>query len=308
MSFSTPARAIVKRTLPEDSANHCGPSSKRSTPIFHPRDSRDAVIPPTPFEPQLTIDEAYSPVPAVGQDSEDSSDLLEYSHQDVQRLMQEQEKKLRHEHAVDMARQTLEHNDQLNDQAQRMKRAHEAELARKDHMQQKLMYVKREAIEDAGREKELQAKVADELQRLKAEHEAQIAQKDEALRSQKENAEKTEASLRDLLAKMETELKTVKAQLDAPKAGGPQPVSNICTGRKLVIRQLSLRTTSASLGAFYARFGNVVESHVLLDKVTQRSRGFGFVTFATVAEAQNAFKQSAPVIDGKHAVVGFARY
>ncbi|KAH7698629.1 hypothetical protein AAVH_34276, partial [Aphelenchoides avenae] len=146
MSFSTPARAVVKRALPEDSANNCGPSPKRSTPIFLPCDGINVMIPPTPFEPQLTIDEAYSPVPAVGQDSEDSTDLLEYSHLDVQRLLQEQEKKLRHEHAVDMARQTLEHNDQLNDQAQRLKRAHQAELARKDHSLQTLMIVKSEAV------------------------------------------------------------------------------------------------------------------------------------------------------------------
>ncbi|KAH7694965.1 hypothetical protein AAVH_37981, partial [Aphelenchoides avenae] len=53
----------------------------------------------------------------------------------------------------------------------------------------------------------------------KAEHAAQMAQKDEELRSQMENAENTEASLRDLLAKMGTELKAAKAQLDAAKSG-----------------------------------------------------------------------------------------
>jgi RNA recognition motif-containing protein len=54
--------------------------------------------------------------------------------------------------------------------------------------------------------------------------------------------------------------------------------------RKLFIGGLSQQTTKDSLQEFYGKFGQVVDTIVVIDQATQRPRGFGFITFSTKAE------------------------
>ena len=64
--------------------------------------------------------------------------------------------------------------------------------------------------------------------------------------------------------------------------------------KKLYIGNLSYTTTSDSLKAGFEKAGSVVSATVLMDKMTGRSRGFGFVEMED-ADAENAIS----MFDGK---------
>ena len=57
---------------------------------------------------------------------------------------------------------------------------------------------------------------------------------------------------------------------------------------KLFVGNLSFETTEAELEELFAPFGTVAEATVITDRSTGRSRGFGFVTLNSAAEAQAA--------------------
>ena len=58
----------------------------------------------------------------------------------------------------------------------------------------------------------------------------------------------------------------------------------------------------------FATFGEVTEAVVLMDKMTGRSRGFGFVTFSDDAAADEAVnKMNGADVDGRKIVVNEAR-
>jgi RNA recognition motif-containing protein len=48
---------------------------------------------------------------------------------------------------------------------------------------------------------------------------------------------------------------------------------------KIFVGNLPFSATEAELSDFFAAAGTVVEVHIVTDKFTGRSRGFGFVTF-----------------------------
>ncbi|KAH6914109.1 hypothetical protein BKA70DRAFT_1260473 [Coprinopsis sp. MPI-PUGE-AT-0042] len=60
---------------------------------------------------------------------------------------------------------------------------------------------------------------------------------------------------------------------------------------KIYVGNLSWNTTDDSLRQAFAQFGNVLDSIVMRDRETGRSRGFGFVTYATSDEADTAIAQ-----------------
>ncbi len=51
--------------------------------------------------------------------------------------------------------------------------------------------------------------------------------------------------------------------------------------KKLFVGNLSWNTRDDGLYEAFSQFGEVTEAKVILDRETGRSRGFGFVTFAT---------------------------
>ncbi|GMT32793.1 hypothetical protein PFISCL1PPCAC_24090, partial [Pristionchus fissidentatus] len=69
--------------------------------------------------------------------------------------------------------------------------------------------------------------------------------------------------------------------------------------RKLFIGGLHYDTTSEQLRAFFGRWGPVVDAVVMRDATTKQSRGFGFVTFATFAGAEQAMIHRPHYINGK---------
>jgi RNA recognition motif-containing protein len=57
---------------------------------------------------------------------------------------------------------------------------------------------------------------------------------------------------------------------------------------KLFVGNLSFQTTENDLNDAFAAFGTVTEANLMMDRATNRSRGFGFVTMSTDEEAQKA--------------------
>jgi RNA recognition motif-containing protein len=65
--------------------------------------------------------------------------------------------------------------------------------------------------------------------------------------------------------------------------------------KKLFIGGLAWATNDASLNEAFSQFGEVTEAKVILERDSNRSRGFGFVTFAEAAAADEAVAN----MDGK---------
>ncbi|KAK9508880.1 hypothetical protein O3M35_006333 [Rhynocoris fuscipes] len=69
--------------------------------------------------------------------------------------------------------------------------------------------------------------------------------------------------------------------------------------RKLFIGGLDYRTTDESLKSFYEQWGEIVDVVVMKHPQTQRSRGFGFVTYASSTMVDEAMKNRPHKIDGR---------
>lgn len=78
--------------------------------------------------------------------------------------------------------------------------------------------------------------------------------------------------------------------------------------KKLFVGSLPFATTSDSLREIFAKAGEVVEANVVMDKMTGRSRGFGFVEMATEEAAKAAIDQlNGTEIEGRKIFVSEAR-
>jgi len=77
---------------------------------------------------------------------------------------------------------------------------------------------------------------------------------------------------------------------------------------KLFVGNLSFNTTENNLQDAFAAHGTVLESNLMMDRATGRSRGFGFVTMSTEEEAQNAVSaMNGQAFDGRPLTVNIAR-
>jgi RNA recognition motif-containing protein len=66
-------------------------------------------------------------------------------------------------------------------------------------------------------------------------------------------------------------------------------------GKKLYVGNLSYAMTNESLGTLFSAHGIVDSAQVIMDRDTNRSKGFGFVEMANAAEADAAMA----ALDGK---------
>ena len=64
---------------------------------------------------------------------------------------------------------------------------------------------------------------------------------------------------------------------------------------KLYVGNLSFNTSTQDLTDLFAGLGTVESTNIIEDRVTGRSRGFGFIEMSTQAEGENAIAQ----LDGK---------
>ncbi|KAM9829075.1 RNA-binding protein 38-like isoform X1 [Syngnathus typhle] len=86
----------------------------------------------------------------------------------------------------------------------------------------------------------------------------------------------------------------------------PGAVEKDTTRTKIFVGGLPYHSGDASLLKYFETFGDVVEAVVITDKHTGRSRGYGFVTMADGAAAEQACKDTNPIIDGRKANVNLA--
>ena len=77
---------------------------------------------------------------------------------------------------------------------------------------------------------------------------------------------------------------------------------------KLFIGSLAWATNDDSLKDFFAQAGTVVSASVIMDRETNRSKGFGFVEMSSDEEAKAAVEQlNGKELDGRPIVVNEAR-
>lgn len=70
---------------------------------------------------------------------------------------------------------------------------------------------------------------------------------------------------------------------------------------KLFVGNLAWGTTDASLRSFFEQIGTVESARVIMDKMTGRSRGFGFVEMPNAEEAQKAIAElNEKELDGRN--------
>lgn len=77
---------------------------------------------------------------------------------------------------------------------------------------------------------------------------------------------------------------------------------------KLFVGGLAWGTTDDSLREFFSTVGNVTSANVISDRYTGKSKGFGFVEFATAEEAKKAAEElNGKELDGRAINVSEAR-
>jgi cold-inducible RNA-binding protein len=77
---------------------------------------------------------------------------------------------------------------------------------------------------------------------------------------------------------------------------------------RLFVGNLAYSTTEDRLRQEFERFGNVTSVAVVIDHMSGRSRGFGFVEFSTSEEGQAAMSElNGTSLDGREIVVNEAR-
>ncbi len=79
-------------------------------------------------------------------------------------------------------------------------------------------------------------------------------------------------------------------------------------GKKLFIGNLSWDVRDEQLKEIFSAVGTVEEAVVIMDRIKNRSKGFGFVTMSSEEEAQNAISEiNGKEVDGRPINVSEAR-
>ncbi len=77
--------------------------------------------------------------------------------------------------------------------------------------------------------------------------------------------------------------------------------------KRIYIGNLSYTTKEASLTNYFSSYGNVLSSVIIKDKLTEQSKGFGFVEMEDDSAAQKAIEElNGREIDGRKVRVNFA--
>ncbi len=78
--------------------------------------------------------------------------------------------------------------------------------------------------------------------------------------------------------------------------------------KKIFVGGLSYETTEATLKETFSKAGTVESATVITDKISGRSKGFGFVEMSSEEEAKKAIEMfNGKEIDGKNVTVNEAR-
>ncbi|XP_066395044.1 probable RNA-binding protein ARP1 [Miscanthus floridulus] len=85
----------------------------------------------------------------------------------------------------------------------------------------------------------------------------------------------------------------------------PQPPAAAAFGdttlTKVFVGGLAWETHKDTLREHFERYGDILEAVIISDKLTGRSKGYGFVTFKEADAAKKACEDATPVINGRRA-------
>ena len=77
---------------------------------------------------------------------------------------------------------------------------------------------------------------------------------------------------------------------------------------KIYVGNLSYTTTEDELRDYFSQFGNIQDIKLIIDFATGRSKGFGFITYASDKDCESAVKTSNGVeLGGRKLKVNIAR-
>ena len=78
--------------------------------------------------------------------------------------------------------------------------------------------------------------------------------------------------------------------------------------KKLYVGGLPYKTTNDELKSHFEAAGQVASATIIMDKMTGRSKGFGFVTMSDEASAQKAIEaMNGKEVSGRNIVVNVSR-
>lgn len=78
--------------------------------------------------------------------------------------------------------------------------------------------------------------------------------------------------------------------------------------KKLYVGGIPYSSTEDSLGDVFRECGNVVSAQIIMDRMTGRSKGFGFVEMESEEDAQDAIeKLNGALFEGRKLTVNLAR-
>lgn len=78
--------------------------------------------------------------------------------------------------------------------------------------------------------------------------------------------------------------------------------------KKLYVGGIAYSTSEDGLRNHFAQAGNVTSASIIMDKMTNRSKGFGFVEMSSDEEAQNAINMfNGKELEGRRLTVNEAR-
>lgn len=78
--------------------------------------------------------------------------------------------------------------------------------------------------------------------------------------------------------------------------------------KKLFVGSLPWSLSGSSLKDLFSSYGEIVDSVVISDSMSGRSKGFGFVTFTNEADAEKAqAEMNEKEVEGRRIIVNFAK-
>jgi len=76
--------------------------------------------------------------------------------------------------------------------------------------------------------------------------------------------------------------------------------------RKIFVRNLPFTANDESLKQLFSQYGTIEEAVIIMDKMKNQSKGFGFVTFETVEGTQAALAETTKEFEGRQVFVNLA--
>lgn len=78
------------------------------------------------------------------------------------------------------------------------------------------------------------------------------------------------------------------------------------SNKKIYVGNLSYNTTQETLEDTFSQFGQLEDVRLIIDRETNRSKGFSFLTFADAESAQKAVDASPMELDGRQLRINIA--